>query len=105
MLSRRQRIPSADLRQAQKAIISRSPSFVITGRKNGLPEARFAIVVGVKVDRRSVRRHLLKRRASGVLEKTELKGQDIVLLILPPANILSAKAFRENLAAMLNPKS
>ncbi len=97
MLSRRQRIPSIDLKKERGRIVGRSSYFLVTARENGLPHPRFAVIVGARVAKQAVRRHALKRRAAHVIGRLDVPPRDIVLTVLPAASTLSAEQFRDEL--------
>lgn len=50
--------------------------FYVKSRPNGLKNSRFSIIVSKKVEKTSVRRHLVKRRVWGILEKLDKDGLD-----------------------------
>lgn len=97
MFPRRARVPASELKTANTSVKRRSLFFILKTAPNHSRGTRYAVIVGVNVDRKSVRRHTLKCRASAVLKRYDLGDADVVLIVLKNANTLSAEEFRDNL--------
>lgn len=68
--------------------------------KNGLPDSRFAIVVGVKVAKTAVARNRLKRQIRAILAKKEAKlltGFDVIVMTKKPAVGETSKLIEQEL--------
>lgn len=79
----------------------RSSFFILKTAPNQAKLTRFAVVIGARVDRRSSRRHTLKRRAAEVLKRGNFGVEDVILIVLPPANDLSSREFSLELNKLL----
>ena len=102
MPATRSRLPSTELKDLRNFTRKRASSFfIVRSRENRLPHDRVAVIVSVKVDRRSTARHLMKRRVAGYLSLKRQGGKDIVVTVLPPAAALPRKAFLERLEEIL----
>lgn len=61
-----------------------------------------AVTVGLKVDRRATKRHLLKRRVAAMLRERQEDSRDVIVSVMPPAASLPRKAFVEELKKSLD---
>jgi ribonuclease P protein component len=83
MLPRRSRLPGSRLAAFKGKTIARSAFFIAKAEENGLPNSRFAVIIGKNVDPRSVRRHAIKRRINSMLVAQDFGAYDIVIIVLP----------------------
>ena len=85
--------PVRPLRQA------RSEYFSLKVSKNKFGHNRFAVVIGARVEKRSVRRHFWKRRILDWAKREPDAGADLLITVAPPLNKLSkedaAKEFKK----------
>lgn len=101
MVARRSRLPASTLKDTRGFDKRSSRFFIVRFRQNQLDRPRFAVIVGVKVDRSSVGRHRLKRRTSESLRLVS-GGWDFAITILPPAKDLSRAKFAEELNQLIS---
>ena len=74
-----------------------SPFFVIYTAQNGLLKNRIGVVIGKGVDRRSSRRHTIRRRAIGLLSALSPANKDVLVLVQQKAADLARKEFYREL--------
>lgn len=101
MFARDKRLSGPELKGLKARTAARSPFFTLKTAPNTKGKTRFAVIVGSAVDRRSVRRHTLKRRASAVLQNTDLGPRDVILIVSPSATGLRSPEFIGNLKELL----
>ena len=70
-----------------------TPFFTLKRGRNNLGKNRYAIVISTKVDKRSTRRHLWKRRLLKVLEAIPNTSTDHLIIVNP--HIKEAKTASE----------
>jgi ribonuclease P protein component len=95
MFPRKQRIPRQNINTIftqKKAVFG--DFFVVKTAQNNLTKARFAVVIPKKVEKSSVKRHLLKRQIINIvldLEKElgEFKKDDFLIFINKPTKEFS----------------
>lgn len=100
MPAQRLRLPTSALQDTRGFTKRSSRLFVVRFKANQLSHPRFAIIVSVKVDRSSVGRHRLKRRATERL-RSRLGGWDMIVTVLPAAKDLPRKEFLQELDRLL----
>jgi ribonuclease P protein component len=100
MPAKRRRLPAAELKDTRGFAKRSSQYFIVRSRVNGLPHSRFAAIVGAKVDKSSVGRHLLKRRIAESLQPMK-DNRDIVVTVLPAAKELPRKQFLQELEKVI----
>lgn len=103
MLPRGLRVNFNDTKEFWR-IFCKTPEFLIKTRP--FPAVRFAVTVGVKVDKKSSRRNLLKRMVKGIILRNleSFKNspvKDYWIRLLPPANNLDKKEFEMKLRDIL----
>jgi ribonuclease P protein component len=109
MLRRSWRVPADMLKDARGFARRSSPFFTVRMRPNGLSHPRFAVVLGIRVDRRATSRHSLKRRILAHLRRAGAgpdhqgalrrnAGRDIIVSVHPRTRALP----RKDLYAELN---
>jgi ribonuclease P protein component len=101
MLPKKLRLPARSPRGGAWTTKKPSPFFTIRTRPNQLGHPRIAVAVGLKVDKRATRRHLIKRRVVAMLREWEKGNRDIIVSVMPPAAELSRKTFIEELKRSL----
>ncbi len=94
------RLPSDQFRARGYQTIP-SPLFLFKIKKNVVGKARIGIVVGVSVHKAAVKRNFLKRQALATLTPRAAAGSDILIIVLPAANRVTKKRFREELIKTL----
>ena len=94
------RLPSEQFRAKGYRTIS-SPFFLFKTKKNSENKARIGIVVGVSVHKSAVKRNFWKRQVFTILVSRITAGSDILIIVLPAANKITKKKFREELASAL----
>ena len=88
MLPRKRRLPRESIRSLQKRKASgtvRGQDFLARFADNGGKTNRYAVTVGVKVDKRSTKRHFLRRRVESRMLGWRDGGQDVLVSVLPSA--------------------
>lgn len=101
MLAKRLRLPAEELEDTRSWAKNSSSFFIARKRPRRLLYARFAVIVGIKVDKRSSMRHLLKRRVATELYKHREGAHDIIVSVLPAARDLPAKVFKKQLMQII----
>ena len=91
MFPRRSRLPGSRLAAFKGRTIAKSAFFIAKAEENGLPNSRFAVIIGKNVDPRSVRRHAIKRRITSVLVAQDLGAYDIVIIVFPAVKSILLK--------------
>ncbi|MDD3285700.1 MAG: ribonuclease P protein component [Patescibacteria group bacterium] len=69
--------------------------------------SRFGVILGIKIDKSAVRRHLLKRKIFNIITKIEDKllfTRDYVIIALPPIKGASGPELENELIALLGIK-
>lgn len=97
MLSRKQRVPREvfSSRGQTKMVATRHLSVRL--KKNTEGFNRFAVVIGTKVDKRSTRRNLLKRRIFGRVKEWQNFSSDIIIHIIPAARDISSTELKKEI--------
>jgi ribonuclease P protein component len=91
------RLPSDQFRARGYRTIS-TPFFLLKTKKNLSDKARVGVVVGVSVHKTAVKRNFLKRQVLAELAPRARAGSDILTIVLPAANHVTKRKFREELA-------
>jgi ribonuclease P protein component len=94
------RLPSIQFR-ARGYKTTATPFFLIKTKKNFGNSARVGVVVGVSVHKTAVKRNFLKRQVIAELTTRAKAGNDILIIVLPPASRSTKKQFRGMLVKAL----
>ena len=94
------RLPSDQFR-ARGYKTTPTPFFLLKTKKNAGDRARIGIVAGVSVHKTAVKRNFWKRQAQAVLVAHATPGSDILMIVLPGANRITKKQFKEEVAKAL----
>jgi len=70
-------------------------SLYLKYKKNNLEQSRFGIVVGKNYSKKAVERNKIKRRLREIIKEQNVKGLDIVIVVLPGADN-SFETLKEN---------
>lgn len=101
MLSQKNRLPFAELNARGYQTI-RTPYFSLKLRKNGLPQNRIGVVIGVAAEKSAVRRNFWKRQAKALLQKGSIAradaGIDFVVIFTKKIKELTADDFKRELS-------
>jgi ribonuclease P protein component len=76
---------------------ARTPYFSLKMKLTGLGTNRIGVIVAKSVDKRAVRRNLLKRRAKVELLRVPASGKDFILMLYPKANQLTNMEFTKEI--------
>lgn len=87
MINRKYRLPVKNFRGQGEDKLT-SPYFLIKTANNSLSYNRIAVIISNKVDKRSARRHFLKRRMLAMLSGLPQTSKDILMIVSPAANHL-----------------
>ena len=101
MLTQKSRLLRADFSGVERGARLSSPHLSLTYRRTDALEGRFAVVVSKKVAKRSVDRHLLKRRALEVIKLFGGQGLACVIYARQGASALSFQALKTELLELL----
>lgn len=72
--------------------------------KNGLKFNRFAVIVGIKVNKKAVQRNKIKRQIKNILKNQKYRkiiNYDIIVLTLPPINQKTFKEIEKDIIYLL----
>jgi ribonuclease P protein component len=79
-----------------------TPSFLFKIKKNLGEGARIGVIVGGSVHKTAVKRNFLKRQVLATIMPHVTPGSDILIIVLPGANRLTKKQFKEDLLGTFN---
>ncbi len=107
MLSRKQRLSSdSDIRTVLKRgafVVSPYVKIVWKERGGAHNESRWVVVVSTKVDKRAVKRNLIRRIAQSVILslKNPKKNADVVLFIKPKSVFLKKNELKREIISLI----